>query len=151
MAIANILAVLCYYGIEKNRNTSFLVTFGIVLPLTAWAPFYIMNLLDIRSTVLRMGLVPLPICVQLKCLQGTSCEVQHRRFFISSHPFFQLTLDTRLTWPPCRYATIDVIWVFLCSPNSKAIGWLRPRSNPCWHPYVLTYRTTLSMQFCIRC
>lgn len=51
---------------------SFLVTFGIILPLTAWAPFHIMNSLDIRSTVLRMGLVPLPICVQLKCLQGAS-------------------------------------------------------------------------------
>lgn len=70
IAIANILAVLCYFGIEKNRHTSFLVTFGIILPLTTWAPFYLMNVMDIRSTVLRMGLVPLPICVQLKCLQG---------------------------------------------------------------------------------
>lgn len=74
MAIANILAVLCYYGIEKNRHTSFLVTFGIVLPFTTWTPFYLMNVLDIRSTVLRMGLVPLPICVQLKCLQGENIE-----------------------------------------------------------------------------
>lgn len=75
MTIANALAVLCYYGIIKHGKdqspvTPFLITFGIVLPLTSWTPFFIMDHLDIRSTVLRMGLVALPICVQLTCLQG---------------------------------------------------------------------------------
>ena len=72
IAVANVLAVICYYGVlgKQQSATSFLLAFGFVIPLTTWAPFVIMDQLDIRSTVLRMGLVALPLCVQLKCLQG---------------------------------------------------------------------------------
>jgi len=104
MIIANGLAILCYYGIIKNRKQSpimpFLVTFGVVVPLTTWVPFYMMDSLDIRSTVLRMGLVALPICVQLTCLQGIivvmSCDLPN---CFSSFSHIELILYTRsLLW-----------------------------------------------------
>jgi hypothetical protein len=47
IALVKMMAVLRDYGIEKNQKMSFLVTFKSILPITAWAPFYNMNLLDI--------------------------------------------------------------------------------------------------------
>lgn len=120
MAIGNMLAVLCYYGIilrhsDQSPVTPFLVTFGIVLPLTWCIPFIAMDSLDIRSTVLRMGLVALPICVPLTCLQGKLemgwiteyCLLLVLTFYCT---FVQLTLAILPTLQNGRYETFAATW-----------------------------------------
>ena len=75
--INSLFCVIIYYGIIRNTNKpkatstiGFLVGFGFVIPLLVQVPFVLINFLDIRSKVIRMGLSATPMTMSLACLEA---------------------------------------------------------------------------------
>lgn len=72
-----------YYGIvrnQKRRTTStqgVLVGYGLVIPLSLWIPFQVINWLDIRNVGYRLGFGPLPLTVTLCSLEAMHGFVPH--------------------------------------------------------------------------
>jgi hypothetical protein len=65
-----------YCGIVRNqkpRTTStqgVLVGYGLVIPLSLWIPFQVINWLDIRNVGFRLGFGTLPLTTTLCCLEA---------------------------------------------------------------------------------
>ena len=70
VALLNILAILCWYGVIQQRQKrpliANLVAWCILIPASLWLPVYAINTLDIRSKTLRFGCVTVPITATLK-------------------------------------------------------------------------------------
>lgn len=67
----NCLSLIVYHGILRtNKHTALLLTFGVVLPVILYYPFFLADLLDIRSSPLRMTVLSLPLTCTLRTLHG---------------------------------------------------------------------------------
>eukprot|EP00980_Cylindrotheca_fusiformis_P019776 scaffold6929_cov99-Cylindrotheca_fusiformis.AAC.3 len=68
-----IVGTLMYYGILRQRKNSpirgYTVGYGICIPLCLMISFRIVDILDIRSTALRLALCVTPMTVCLRCFQ----------------------------------------------------------------------------------
>ena len=73
MVISAAFAVVVYKLIVTRREAgplSFLVGFGVVIPLALYVPFYLLVVLDLQSKTLAMALICLPILVTLRCMEA---------------------------------------------------------------------------------
>lgn len=76
--IAHLLSLLLYNGILRvgdKSSSSFVVALGVVLPVCVAFPFIAMEVLDIRNVFIRLGLMPIPLIVGLRTLEGrVNCQ-----------------------------------------------------------------------------
>ena len=73
MVISAAFAVVVYKLIVTRQEAgplSFLVGFGVVIPLALYVPFYLLVALDLQSKTLAMALICLPILVTLRCMEA---------------------------------------------------------------------------------
>jgi hypothetical protein len=75
MLAGSILAVFMYYGIVLDSSgvqssQRYLFGYGLVIPVSIWLPFQIIESFDIRGVGFRLGLVSLPMTVTLRCLES---------------------------------------------------------------------------------
>ena len=65
-------ALLIWYQVVRNRGSALasLVTYGIVVPVSAFLPFQVIALLDLRNTVLAMPIATVPLLNVLRCMEG---------------------------------------------------------------------------------
>jgi hypothetical protein len=77
MVVGCLLGVIMYYGIirqnaEKGEGSSqgFLIGYGMVIPISLWLPFQLVDLLDIRSVGFRLGGASMPMTITLRCLEA---------------------------------------------------------------------------------
>jgi len=71
----NVLSVAAYFGVVRPRQRgemqlALIVGLGVVIPVSLWFPFFLMENLDIRSVPYRMGLISMPITACFRTLEG---------------------------------------------------------------------------------
>lgn len=66
------MSCIAYQWIVKDHSsqTRFLVGYGVIIPAILYLPFPVVELFDIRSLALRLGLIAAPLTVSLKCLES---------------------------------------------------------------------------------
>merc|ERR1719162_1219 len=74
-----LMGFLIYNLIVRRRGTasSFLVGYGLIIPIVMTLPFYILEFFDIQNIALRTVLVQVPICVGFRTIEamyGTTPE-----------------------------------------------------------------------------
>ncbi|GAX15479.1 hypothetical protein FisN_8Lh220 [Fistulifera solaris] len=75
--VGNFLSLIVCHGIlRKSQQTAFVLTFGIVLPLILYYPFFLADVLDIRSSPIRMTVLSLPLTCTLRTLHAFFTEQQ---------------------------------------------------------------------------
>jgi len=73
MVTSAAFAVVVYKLIVSRQEAaplSFLVGFGVVIPLALYVPFHLLVALDLQSKTLAMALICLPILVTLRCMEA---------------------------------------------------------------------------------
>jgi hypothetical protein len=77
MLVGCLLAAIMYFGIVRQgakpcagSTQGFLIGYGIVIPLSLWLPFHMVDWLDIRNVGFRLGFCSLPMTVTLRCLEA---------------------------------------------------------------------------------
>lgn len=78
MLVGCLLAAIIYFGILRCQGAEpctgstqgFLIGYGIVIPLSLWLPFIMVDWLDIRNVGIRLGFCSLPMTVTLRCLEA---------------------------------------------------------------------------------
>lgn len=78
----NFLSLIVCQGILRNKQTALLLTFGVVLPITLYYPFFLADLLDIRSSPLRMTVLSLPLTCTLRTLNGETTIMHWYYYFL---------------------------------------------------------------------
>jgi hypothetical protein len=63
-------AIVRYQEPRTTRTQGVLVGYGIVIPLSLWIPFQVINWLDIRNVGSRLGFGCLPLTTTLCCLEA---------------------------------------------------------------------------------
>lgn len=97
MILCGLIAIVVYSCIvnkQPSTKTSFsevssyIIGFGIVIPVALYVPFIFLTALDIQSKTLSMALICLPILVTLRCLEGKQVCFGEE-FFFSTSPFLR--------------------------------------------------------------
>ena len=76
MAVCCLLSVVMYCGIVRNKKPwttstqGVLVGYGLIIPLSLWLPFRVINWLDIRNVGYRLAFGCLPLTTTLCCLEA---------------------------------------------------------------------------------
>ena len=95
-----IFAVIIYKFIILKRGTigAYMLGWGVIIPLVLWLPFEIVESLDVRNRVLKMGATPLPLVVGFRSIEA---------MYDTSPPVVEATLANYVTY---YTATIQHIW-----------------------------------------
>ena len=67
-----IFAVIIYLGIIQNRGKQFtyLLGYGVIIPLACYFPFPILDLLNLQNRVFRLSLLSVPVTVAFRCMEA---------------------------------------------------------------------------------
>ena len=64
--------MIVWFGVVRNRGSTaaYLVTFGVVVPLTLILPYYLVTYSDVQNVVLSIPMIVLPPLNILRCHEG---------------------------------------------------------------------------------
>ena len=128
-----LLSTIMYYGIVVPRRLSSstvqaaLIGYGLVIPFSAWLPFYMVDILDIRSIAFRLGFCSLPMTVTLRCLHAMHGDLNRKKRVRKVD-----STDSDMSPPPTQYTLWEYVVsvAFIVSPRLDSNGDITPLTAP---------------------